>query len=125
MSFKRLSLGKSGEQLAARFLTKKGLRIAETNFRTRRGEIDIIAYDKKVLVFVEVKTRKTGFIDSPLNAVTPGKQRQISMVAQEYLAANNLFDTEARFDVIGVNFKEDGQTQIEHIENAFDLSYGW
>lgn len=125
MSIKRLSLGKSGEKLAVRFLSRKGWRIAETNFRTRRGEIDIIAYDKKTLVFVEVKTRKTGFIDSPLNAVTHGKQRQISMVAQEYLAANDLFDSEARFDVIGVNFREEGKTQIEHIENAFDLSYGW
>lgn len=124
MSLKRLSLGKSGEQLASRFLRKKGYSILEMNYRTSRGEIDIIARIGKVLIFTEVKTRKSDFLESPLAAVTSKKQRQISMVAQEYLNNNNLFDTEARFDVIAIELKYGGRTHIEHIENAFDLSYG-
>lgn len=124
MSLKRRTLGKSGEQLAARFLRKKRYRILEMNYRTSRGEIDIIARSGQVLVFTEVKTRKSDFLESPLAAVTIKKQRQISMVAQEYLNCNNLFDSEARFDVIAINLKDDGRPHIEHIENAFDLSYG-
>lgn len=124
MSLKRRTLGKSGEQLAARFLRKKRYRILEMNYRTSRGEIDIIARSGQVLVFTEVKTRRSDFLESPLAAVTIKKQRQISMVAQEYLNSNNLFDSEARFDVIAINLKDDGRPRIEHIENAFDLSYG-
>lgn len=124
MSLKRLIVGKSGEQLAARFLCTKGYRILEKNYRTSRGEIDIIASNGKVLVFTEVKTRKGDFLESPLAAVTLKKQRQISMVAQEYLSSHNLFDTEARFDVIAIKLKDGMHPHIEHIENAFDLSYG-
>ncbi len=111
--------------MAARFLRKKGYRILETNFRTSRGEIDIIASINHVLVFIEVKTRNSSFLDSPLAAVTVKKQRQISMVAQEYLGSNNLFENEARFDVIAVEMLDDAAPRIEHIENAFDLSYGY
>ncbi len=124
MSLKRLTLGKSGEQMAARFLRKKGYRILELNYRTGRGEIDIIARNGQILVFIEVKTRKSDFLESPLAAVTIKKQRQISMVAQEYLRSNNLFDSEARFDVIAIKIKDGRHPHIEHIENAFDLSYG-
>ena len=124
MTLKRLTLGKSGEQMAARFLRTKGYRIMEMNYRTSRGEIDIIASIAQILVFIEVKTRKSDFLDSPLAAVTQKKQRQISMVAQEYLNNNNLFDSEARFDVIAIDLMDKRRPQIEHIENAFDLSYG-
>lgn len=96
----------------------------EMNYRTGRGEIDIIARIGDVLVFAEVKSRKSDFLDSPLAAVTFKKQRQISMVAQEYLNSNNLFDSEARFDVIAIELKDRRHPYIEHIENAFDLSYG-
>jgi putative endonuclease len=125
LSFKRLNLGKSGEQMAVRFLRKKGYRILEMNYRSGRGEIDIIARLGKILVFTEVKTRKSDFLESPLAAVTIKKQRQISMVAQEYLNSNNLFDSEARFDVIAIDLKDVSQPHIQHIENAFDLSYGY
>lgn len=124
MSLKRLTLGKSGEQMAIRFLRKKRYRVLEINYRTSRGEIDIIARIGHVLVFIEVKTRKSDFLESPLTAVTIKKQRQISMVAQEYLSSNNLFDSEARFDVIAIELKDGVPPHIEHIENAFELSYG-
>lgn len=125
LSRKRLSLGKTGEQIAASFLRKKGYRILQSNYRTSRGEIDIVAGKKDVLIFVEVKTRNSNFLDSPLAAVTVKKQRQISMVAQEYLSSKSLFDMEARFDVIAIQLKDPGSPHIEHIVNAFDLRYGY
>lgn len=124
MSSKGITLGKSGEDLAIRFLRKKGYTILQSNYRTRCGEIDIIARDKAILVFVEVKTRKGTSFGSPFSAVTTKKQRHISMVAQEYLSKNNFFDEEARFDVIAVLLKSQGLPQIDHIENAFELCYG-
>ena len=124
MSLKRLILGKSGERMASRFLRKKGYRILEENYRTSRGEIDIIASKGQTVVFTEVKTRKSDFLESPLVAVTLKKQRQISMVAQEYLSSKDLFDSDARFDVIAIELKDGTRPHIEHIENAFDLSYG-
>jgi putative endonuclease len=125
LSYKRLSLGKSGEDLAVRFLRNKGYSIIGTNYRTRYGEIDIIARQRKILVFVEVKTRKGSFLDTPLSAVTATKQRHISMAAQEYLCKNDLFKSEARFDVIAVHLEGEGAPRIEHIDNAFELNFGF
>lgn len=124
MSSKRILLGKTGEDQACRFLKRKGYSIVQTNYRTRCGEIDIIARQGPVLVFIEVKTRRSRSFGSPLLAVTAKKQRQISMVAQEYLSKNKLFDTDARFDVVGMRIDASDHAEIEHIENAFELSYG-
>lgn len=125
MSLKRLKLGKIGEDLATRFLNNKGYKIISRNYRTKCGEIDIIGADNNTLVFIEVKTRKSNFLESPFAAVTEHKQNQISKVAQEYLSKNNLFDKEARFDVIAIVVNDSDIPQIEHLENAFDLSYGF
>lgn len=125
MSFKRLKLGKTGEEIAATFLSDKGYKIISKNYRTKAGEIDIIARIKTVLVFVEVKTRKSSFLESPLAAVTKKKQTQISMVAQQYLQKYKLFDREARFDVISIFVDTSRNITIDHIKNAFDLSYGF
>ncbi len=110
--------------LARKFLSCSGYQIIDTNFRTRCGEIDIIAKHEKTLIFIEVKTRKSGFLESPLAAVTARKRRSISMVAQEYLSRNKLFDNSARFDVIAVRISSAGTETIEHIKNAFDLCHG-
>jgi len=124
LSSKRILLGKTGEDKACRFLQRNGYLVVQTNYRTKCGEIDIIAKQGPVLVFIEVKTRRSRSFGSPLLAVTARKQRQISMVAQEYLSKNNLFDTDARFDVIGMSIDAADHVEIEHIENAFELSYG-
>jgi putative endonuclease len=121
---KRIGLGKHGEMLARNFLSGSGYHIIDTNFRTRCGEIDIIAKYNKTLIFIEVKTRMGEFLESPLTAVTVRKQRSISMVAQEYLSRNKLFEIDARFDVIAVRLSSSGKAAIEHIKNAFDLCYG-
>ena len=124
MSSRRIALGKTGEDRACRFLREKGYSIVQTNYRTKCGEIDIIARQGPVLVFIEVKTRRSTTFGSPLLAVTAKKQRQISMVAQEYLSKNKLFESDARFDVVGMKIDMSDRVEIEHIENAFDLNYG-
>ena len=115
--------GYQGESIAERHLKKLGYKILERNYRTKLGEIDIIAKDKKTIVFVEVKTRKSGQFGNPKGAVTPAKQRKISMVALEYLKTMNRHDTKARFDVVAVMANRD-TPQIEIIKNAFELAYG-
>ena len=125
MSFKRLALGKSGESLAEKFLKKKGYSIIHKNFRTRSGEIDLIARYQEILIFVEVKTRSGCHLGSPLDAVTARKQYQVSKVALEFLSKTNLFNSDARFDVISIVYSDKNTLNIEHIENAFDLCYGF
>ena len=123
MSIKRLITGKKGEDLATEYLRRKGYGIIQRNYRARYGEIDIIAKYKSVLIFIEVKTRRGNFLETPLAAVTKKKRIQISKVAQEYLSKKKCFDCDARFDVIAISFQQE-HPEIEHIENAFDLTYG-
>ena len=114
----RKSSGAWGEDLALRYLTRRGYRLVERNYRKRRGEIDLIVHNEEVLVFVEVKLRRsTGFGD-PLEAVTARKQATIRSLAEQYLAENQPdFDT-LRFDVIGILATHSG-TRIDLIEDAF------
>jgi putative endonuclease len=116
-------VGNRGEELAAAFLVRNGFELIERNFRCKGGEVDIVAKDGKTLVFVEVKSRKTLTYGVPQLAVTPFKQRQISKAALTWLAKNHKHDSPARFDVIAILLNGDYQHQIEHIRNAFDLSY--
>ena len=120
MTQERLSLGREGEQLAGEYLKRLGYRIVEKNFKTRLGEIDLIAKDSKTLVFVEVKTRSSNSHGFPLEAVTKKKQRQLARVAMEYLGKNKAIDSPARFDVVAVLLAPAGPI-IEVVKNAFDL----
>ena len=120
MSSRGKALGKEGERLAALYLKKKGLVVVEKNFRARSGEIDLIARDKKELVFIEVKTRSGTDFGTALEAVDSRKCRQIVRVAQEYLLQQDGFDLPIRFDVVGILLGD--QPQFEHITNAFDAS---
>lgn len=112
--------GAQGEEIAAHYLLSKKYEIVQRNYRCRYGEIDIIARRKNVLVFTEVKTRRSDAFGSALEAVSLKKQRSISAVAQEYLQHNRLCGNAARFDVIAVHL-HDGYPEIEHIKNAFEL----
>ena len=118
----RQAFGKAGEELALRFLKKKGYRVLEQNYTCPVGEIDIIARDKKTLVFVEVKTRRSLSYGSARFAITPHKQRKISMTALYYLKANDQMQQAARFDVVTVQ-STGGVPEIDLIQNAFDLAY--
>ncbi len=117
----RQNLGKTGETIASNFLEKNGYTIVTKNYRRKFGEIDIIARDRDYLVFIEVKTRTGTSHGHPLEAITLRKQRQISKVAQCYLAENNLFNIAARFDVVSVILSKNDQIHIEIIPNAFDV----
>lgn len=118
MTLRGKALGREGERLAALFLEKQGLVIVERNFRTRSGEIDLIARDKKELVFVEVKSRSGPDFGTTLEAVDARKCRQLVRVAQEYLLRHDAFDEPARFDVVGILCGD--SVHIEHIKNAFE-----
>lgn len=116
-------IGEKGEFIAERHLKKKGYKILERNYRTKLGEIDIIAKEKKTIVFVEVKTRRSWQFGNPKGSVTPAKQRKISMVALQYLKTIDRSNTKARFDVVAITATRD-TPQIEIIKNAFELAYG-
>lgn len=122
MTASRQRFGKKGESLAIRYLKKQGYRILEQNYRTRLGEIDIIAKDKGTIAFVEVKARRSFLFGDPKYAVTPKKQRKISMVALCYLKETKQERAKARFDVVAVSSKQDGP-DIEIVKNAFELAY--
>ena len=122
MANEKQQFGKKGESLAARHLKQSGYRIIEKNFRTKQGEIDIIAKDKDTIVFVEVKSRKNDRFGNPKWAITPWKQRKISMVALEYLKATQQINVKARFDVVSINRAQESR-RIELIKNAFELAY--
>ena len=120
-----ITVGKLGEEIAAAFLTARGYRILERNFRCKGGEVDIIARDPadKSLIFLEVKARRGLSYGVPQLAVTPFKQRQISKAALTWLSKNRLHDTNARFDVIAILLDSNGHHNVEHIVNAFELMY--
>lgn len=111
------SSGPAGEQMAAEYLLAAGYEIVCRNYRTRFGEIDIIAKNSRFLVFAEVKTRSEGALADPLEAVTPSKRRKIVKSAELYLQK---FPTrlQPRFDAIGILFRG-SRPDIRHIENAF------
>jgi putative endonuclease len=115
--------GKRSERMAAEFLKRSGYRIIETNYRSAVGEIDIIASEKGTIVFVEVKARSSNRFGSPKGAVTPAKQRKISMAALDYLKRSGQVGASARFDVVAIDTAS-GNTDIEVVKNAFALAYG-
>jgi putative endonuclease len=117
--------GKRSETDAVMHLKNLGYKILQTNYRNRLGEIDIIAKDRDTIAFVEVKARKSKTYGNPKWAITPKKQRKISMVALSYLKATRQIDAKARFDVVTVTLRsEDTTSTIDVIKNAFELAYG-
>jgi putative endonuclease len=122
MSDHKQRVGRSGEDLAVEHLDRRGYRIIARNFRTRQAEIDIIARHRGVIVFVEVKAWRGRDYGHPKWAVTPAKQRKISMAALEYLKKQRLMDARARFDVVTIQAM-DAEPRIEVFANAFELAY--
>jgi putative endonuclease len=115
--------GARAEQLAAGKLEAEGFRILQRNVRTRHGELDLVAEEGKVLVFVEVRSTRTGEFGGPLVTVDGGKQRRVIRAAREYLARHpELAERPMRFDVVGVTYEPALEVQI--VRAAFDLG-GW
>jgi len=113
-------IGNYGEELACEHLKAKGFKILETNWKFSRAEVDIIAWDKKVLVFVEVKTRTSTSFGRPEAFVTKKKMKLLTQAASFYSEKIN-HDWEVRFDVVSVVDRKNKQPVVEHIEDAFFL----
>jgi putative endonuclease len=108
-----------GEEIAAKYLTTKGFKVIERNFRKGYGEIDIICtFGKKVLVFVEVKTRKSINFGDPLEAITYSKLKTLTKTAEFYKALHKNLPDQLRIDAVSVLLSiENKAEKIEHIEN--------
>jgi len=96
--------GNLGESYAARLLKKKGYKIIAKNFRSRYGEIDIIAKDGETYVFIEVKTRNSEKYGKPEEAVTPTKLVHIKTTAEYFLIKNNILSRNMRIEVVAISF---------------------
>jgi len=117
----RATTGRLGEAWAIDYLVRQGYEIIETNYRRPFGEVDIIAREQGALVFIEVKTRRSRRFGGPSEAVDGRKQRQLSRIAQHYLAQHRLGDSAARFDVVGVILDaHDQPVEMELIRDAFE-----
>ncbi|MGB7912874.1 MAG: YraN family protein [Desulfobaccales bacterium] len=115
----RRQLGDAGEDLAASALKRQGYKILERNYLTPLGEIDLIARQGKVLVIIEVKTRRGERFGTPQEAVSAAKQNRLRRLADYYLKQKRLgADVLVRFDVVGITVNDQGP-QIEIIQNAF------
>ncbi|HEX8977860.1 MAG TPA: YraN family protein [Solirubrobacteraceae bacterium] len=119
----RHELGTLGERLAGEHLERCGFTVLERNYRTRWGELDLIAYDGCTLTFCEVKTRRHGGrAGAPFEAIGRGKQAQVRRIAGRWLAERRErpHAQQIRFDAIGVTFDGAGRlVALEHLEGAF------
>lgn len=113
--------GAAGERLAAAGYEADGYHILAMNYRTRQGEVDIVAEKDGLYVFAEVKARAQRSIAAPREWVDAHKQRRVILAAQAYLAQHELGDVFARFDVVEVIFDQQGAAVQNRIENAFEL----
>ena len=120
MSKERIYLGRSGEEAAVRLLKENGYKILARNYKTKLGEIDIVAKDRDTFCFVEVKTRHSDRFGLGQESILGSKQRKISKVALMFLKENNLLDKKARFDVVSVIYSKD-TPKLDLIKNAFEL----
>ena len=120
---RRQSLGKLGENLACAALAQRGYAIIRTRYRTKLGEIDIVARDGDTLVFVEVKARAGDEFGGAAAAVTAWKQRKVALMAMNYLVQHRLDDQSCRFDVVTVDIVDGQPPRIEVYPNAFDSAF--
>jgi len=121
----RLSLGRLGEDAACRELARRGYAILARRFRTRYGEIDIVARDGPTVVFVEVKTRSSTRFGAPAEAVTGRKQAKVALMASEYLLRRDLRAVPCRFDVVAILMPPAGLPVVEVMRGAFDSPGRW
>jgi len=117
-----LQRGRLGEQAAKRHLRRQGLKFLTANFRSPRGEIDLVFRDHDCLVFVEVKTRSSEEWTRPARAVDAGKRRRLSRAALDYLQLLDKPPIRIRFDVVEVLLAAESVREVRHLPNTFNLS---
>ena len=118
----RHHLGRLGERLAGEHLERLGFEILDRNYRSRHGELDLVAFDGRTLVFCEVKTRRATRAAVPWDALNRGKRSQVRRMGSSWLAlrAGRPYAADLRFDAIGVTFDPVGRLlALEHLEGAF------
>jgi putative endonuclease len=116
----RSLLGAEGERAAAEFLEARGYRILDRNYRTKLGEIDLVAEEGRTLVFVEVKVRLNDRFGGPAAAITPAKQARIARLAQQYVVSRRLGERPCRFDVVLIWGGDPRTRRIELLPGAFE-----
>ena len=117
----RQALGKHGENIAARELQRRGYAILARRYRTRYGEIDIVARDGETIVIVEVKARASSEFGTAAEAVTPSKQRRMTSMAMEFLVRKRLTNRPCRFDVVAIDGPPGGE-RVSVYRCAFSLA---
>jgi putative endonuclease len=113
--------GTQGERIAVEYLRRKDYAVIETNWRCTRGELDIIAREGDMLVFVEVRTRRAANTEAALVSITPRKRDRLIAAVHSYIAEHKLEDFDWRIDVVAVALPRSGQPLIDHVEDAL----GW
>jgi putative endonuclease len=115
----RPAVGLRGEEIASRHLEDLGYRILARRYRSRHGELDLVADDGGTLVFVEVKTRRTRSCGPPEEGVSGAKQRRLARLAQGFISTRGLWGRDCRFDVVAVEVARGGGLEIRHLRDAF------
>lgn len=121
MRDQRRTVGDEGEGRAEAYLRQRGFRILGRNVRSPLGELDLIADDQGVLVFVEVKRRRTGTFGGAIEAVDARKRAKLIQLAAQYLAQRRIRNRACRFDVVVIQDDVEVAEAVQHITNAFDL----
>ncbi len=115
-------LGRWGEDHARRHLEGKGYSISATNYRSRWGEVDIVARHGEELVFIEVRTRRGGAFGTPEESVTAAKSRRLIATAEDYLQTHDLEQSQWRVDLVSIRLDVAGKLLgVNHLENAVEL----
>jgi putative endonuclease len=120
MTRQRQALGETGENLAVSELTARGYAILDRRYRTRHGEIDIVAEHDGTIVFVEVRARSTAEFGRAAETVTDAKKRKVTAMAVDYLARHRLTNRPCRFDVVAIDQALNPTPEITVYPNAFD-----
>jgi putative endonuclease len=117
-------LGRRGEEAAAAYLVRAGMDVADMNWRSRAGEVDIVAWDGPTLVMVEVKTRRSTRMGTPEEAVSATKQRKLVRLAREYVAGCERHPETVRFDVVSIRLLGPDRALLRHHRSAFIVPVG-
>lgn len=125
MTFARISSGKAGEDIAVSYLKRQGYKIIERNYRTKRGEIDIIADYKGCICFVEVRAKNNPAFGSPEETILKKKQLRISKAALAYIRKFKLENKSCRFDVVCIDGVDKTMPYVRLIKDAFELNDRW